>query len=315
MADGGVRVRRLEQGDLDAADRVFRLAFGAREGTPEPSRFAAGRELVRCRFALTPEASFAAEIDGELVGSAFFTRWGSLAVFGPLSVHPAHADMGIGQRLWAAGLPVLDEWGVTHTILYTVPGSTKHVHLYQKLGFWPHFLTALTQRDVPPPRGVAVELVSRLSPVDRAAAVEGCRALTAAIHPGLEVGCEIAFVLDRGLGDVVLVGDERGLAGFAVCHSETGSEASPGTCYVKFAAARPGAGTGRRFERLLEAVEEHAAAVGLSRIEAGVNLARREAYRLLLARGYRAFTMGVAMHRPDGEAFDRTDVLVVDDRR
>ena len=164
-----------------------------------------------------------------------------------------------------------------------MPGSTKHVHLYQKLGFWPHYLTALTAREVPGSRGAAVERCSRLPEAERAAIVEGCRVLTDAIHPGLDLGCEIRSVAERGLGETVIVGDTEGLAGFAVCHGGPGSEAVPGTCYVKFAAARPGAGAADRFEQVLDAVEEHAATAGFSRIEAGVNLARRDAYRALAA--------------------------------
>ena len=183
-----------------------------------------------------------------------------------------------------------------------MPGSTKHVHLYQKLGFWPHYLTALTALEVPGPRGAAVERCSLLPDAERAAIVEGCRVLADAIHPGLDLGCEIRLVVERGRGETVIVGDTEGLAGFAVCHGGPGSEAVPGTCYVKFAAARPGAGAADRFEQVLDAVEEHAATAGFSRVEAGVNLARRDAYRALAARGYRTFTLGVAMHRPDREA-------------
>lgn len=308
-------VRRLEARDLDEADRVFRLAFGTREGLSDPGSFAAGRELVRCRFALTPEASFVAEVDGAVVGSAFFTRWGSFAVFGPLSVHPDHADRGAGQRLWTAGLRLLEEWGVTQTSLYTVPGSAKHVHLYQKLGFWPRYLTALTARAVPPSRGVSFERCSHFPEAERAAIVEGCRVLTDAILPGLDLGCEIRLVVERGLGDVVIVGDRDGLAGFAVCHGGPGSEAAPGTCFVKFAAARPGGGAAGRLELLVDAIGEHAATTGFTRLEAGVNLARRDAYRVLVAHGYRTFALGVAMHRPDAEGFDRPNALVLDDRR
>lgn len=297
------------------ADRVFRLAFGTRVGLPDPSRFAEGAEIVRSRFTLAPEAAFIAESGGDVVGSAFLARWGSFAVFGPLSVHPAYADRGVGQSLWAAVLPLLDGWGVTHTSLYTKPGSPKHVHLYQKLGFWPRYLTALTAREVPPSCGAVVERCSLLPEAERAAIVEGCRVLTDAIQPGLDLAREIRLVTDHGLGEAVVVGDTDGLAGFAVCHGGPGSEALPGTCYVKFAAARPGPGAAARFEQVLDAVEEHAATAGFTRIEAGVNLARRDAHRALALRGYRTFMLGVAMHRPDVEAFDRPDAFVVDDRR
>lgn len=313
VTGGDVTVRRLEERDLPAADRVFRLAFGTMLGLPDPTKFAEGAELLRCRFAAGSGAAFAAEVDREIVGTAFVTRWGSFAILGPLAIHPAHWDSGIGQQLWAARLPLLDEWEVTHASLFTAPQSTKHVHLYQKFGFWPRFLTALTAKPVA--GGRAGGRFSELGEGEHEEFVERCRALTDAIYPGLDVGREIRVVAERAAGDVVYVVDEEGLAGFAVCHSGEGSEAVPGTCFVKFAAARPGAAADVRFDRLLEAVDAFAATGGLARLEAGVNLARHDAFRALARRGYRPFVHGVAMHRPNEDAYDRPDVYVVDDRR
>jgi hypothetical protein len=54
---------------------------------------------------------------------------------------------------------------------------------------------------------------------------------------------------------------------------------------------------------------------GLDRMEAGVNLNRSQAYRQMLARGFRTDIQGVAMHRPDLPAYNRADVLLVDDWR
>ena len=81
----------------------------------------------------------------------------------------------------------------------------------------------------------------------------------------------------------------------AVCHAGAGSEAGSDVCYVKFAAVRPGEGGAVRFERLLDACEAFAAESGLGRLVAGVNTGRLDAYRHLLARGYRTQTIGVSM--------------------
>ena len=113
----------------------------------------------------------------------------------------------------------------------------------------------------------------------------------------------------------MLVGGGERLDGFAVCHCGPGTEAGSGTCFVKFGAARPGPGAGAAFERLLDACEGLAAARGLSRLVAGVNTARREAYRRMLARGFRADLVGVAMERPDEPGYNRADVFVMDDWR
>jgi hypothetical protein len=46
-----------------------------------------------------------------------------------------------------------------------------------------------------------------------------------------------------------------------------------------------------------------------------VNAARRDAYRALLARGYRAMFNGITMLRPDDPAYNRADAYVIDDLR
>lgn len=40
-----------------------------------------------------------------------------------------------------------------------------------------------------------------------------------------------------------------------------------------------------------------------------------EAYRILLARGFRTTLQGVAMHRPNAAAYSKPDLFVIDDWR
>jgi hypothetical protein len=106
------------------------------------------------------------------------------------------------------------------------------------------------------------------------------------------------------------------LEGVAVCHRGAGSEAGSDTCYLKFAAVRPGAGAPERFERLLDACEAFAAESGVGRLVAGVNTGRLDAYRRLLARGFAAEQIGVAMWvRPEEPRFDTPAHYVIDDLR
>lgn len=79
-------IRSMRQGDLDAADRIVRLAFGTFLGLPDPMTFMGDADFTRTRWLADPTAAFAAELDGELVGSNFATCWGSVAFFGPLTV-------------------------------------------------------------------------------------------------------------------------------------------------------------------------------------------------------------------------------------
>ena len=121
--------------------------------------------------------------------------------------------------------------------------------------------------------------------------------------------------MQQRLGDTVLVHDGAELAAFAVCHLGKGSEAGSGAAYIKFGAARPGAGAAHRFERLLSACEAFAAARGAERVVAGVNVARRDAHRMMSERGFETFLEGIAMHRPDEPGYSRPECFVVDDLR
>jgi hypothetical protein len=157
--------------------------------------------------------------------------------------------------------------------------------------------------------------LSAVAPADRPTLVAGCAAVTDAVHPGLDVRGEIAAVLDQGLGDVVLIGEPDAPRGFAVCHAGAGTEAGSGVAYVKFAAVRPGPGAAQAFESLVAACQGFAATAGAVRLTLGVNTARHEAYRQLLAAGFRTDNPGVTMHRPNEPGYDREDVRLLDDWR
>ncbi len=115
-------------------------------------------------------------------------------------------------------------------------------------------------------------------------------------------------------GEVVLIYTRKTLDGFATCQHGPGSEGGTKTCYVKFAAARGGVGAGERFDRLLDACDEFALARGAS-LEAGMNLARDDAYRRMRLHGYRASGQGVSMQRPHVAGYNRADAYVIDDWR
>jgi GNAT superfamily N-acetyltransferase len=306
-----IEVRPLDAAGVDAADGVFRDAFATVLGAGVHR----DTELLGTRFRARHTTVLAAFVDGAVAGSTIVTRWGSVAYFGPLSVTPKLWGHGIGTRLVAAAVDVLDGWGAGHQGLFTFAQSPQHHGFYQRFGFWPRFLTAIMSR---PLTGSEPELGWRLSavdPADRPALVAGCAAVTDAIHPGLDVRGEIAAVLDHGLGDVVLIGEPDAPRGFAVCHAGPGTEAGSGVAYAKFAAVRPGAGAAQAFDSLLAACQGYAADAGAVRLTLGVNTARHEAYRQLLAAGFRTDTPGITMHRPNEPGYDREDVRLLDDWR
>lgn len=312
---GDVFIRPLTEVDVDAADRVMRTAFGTFLGAPEPMAVFGDVELVRPRFAAEPGWAFAAELDGEVVGSNFATRWGSFGFFGPLTVRTDLWDRGIGNQLMQPIMDLLDQWQVRQAGLFTFPQSPKHIGLYQKFGFWPQYLTPLLDKRVSSQtRGRAYSTYSQVADGERSSVESDCRALTDAIFEGLDLEHEIRATEAQQLGDTVLVEDGSTIAAFAVCHCGAG-EAGSGTCFIKFGGVRPGRDAGDLFERLLDACEALAADRGLERLVAGVNAARHDAYRRLLARGYRTWLEGVIMQRPNDVGYCRPDVYVIDDLR
>jgi GNAT superfamily N-acetyltransferase len=310
-----VSIRPLEEGDLDAADRVMRMAFGTFLGAPDPMMVFGDADYVRSRFAAEPRWAFAAEHDGEVVGSNFATRWGSFGFFGPLTVRQDLWDEGIGSRLMEPIMDLFEQWQVRQAGLFTFSHSAKHVGLYQRFGFWPQYLTPVMARPLAPATGGRERSTySEVSADERSAVLSACRDVTNAIFEGLDVEHEIRATEAQGLGDTVLLRADSELAGLAICHCGAG-EAGTGACFIKFGAVRPGPDAGDLFDRLLDACEQLAGERGVERIVAGVNAARHDAYRRLLARGYRTWLQGVVMQRPNEPGYCRPDAYVIDDLR
>ena len=322
MSPGGlpprsaVRVRPMLADDLDSADAVMRLAFGTIRGLPDPSATFGDSDSVRTRFRAAPDCSWVAEVEGEVVGSVFAARWGSFGFLGPLTVHPGLWDRGIGGRLLQPVLEAFERWDVRQAGLFTSAASPKHLALYQNHGFWPAFLTVVTAKATGQAALRAHTLASNEVEQRGEVVLDEIRELTDHVFRGLDLAREIVAAAEQGIGDTVLLRGERTLDGIAVCHCGAGSEAGSDTCYIKFAAARPGVGAAERFERLLDVCEAFAAQSGLHRVVAGVNTGRLDAYRRLLARGFRVEQIGVSMRlRPDQPHFDTPAHHVIDDLR
>jgi predicted N-acetyltransferase YhbS len=311
-------IRALAEADLPEAQRIVRVAFGTFLGAPDPEQFWSDLDYVYGRFGAEHTAAFAAENDeGVLVGSNFATRWGSVGFFGPLTTRPDVWEGGIGQRLVGAACDQLDAWGVRHAGLFTFAQSAKHVGLYGKFGFYPRFLTAIMA--APADAQALTSAFSRYSALpegQRQEVANACRELTGEIYSGLDLSGEIRTVAVRSLGDTALLwGKDDRLAGFAVCHWGPASEASQGCCFAKFAVVRPGPGAGERFGRLLDVCAMLARHAGMPNVLAGVNLAREDAYRQMLARGFRTMIQGVTMHRPNEPGYSAPGLYVLDDWR
>ncbi len=304
----------MRETDLPEAGRIVRVAFGTFTGAPDPEAAMSDRDYVSTRWKAFPGSALAAELDGRLAGSNFATRWGSLGFFGPLTVRPDLWDRGVAKALLGPTIDLFTQWGVRQAGLYTFSNSPKHLALYQKFGFWPRSLTAILSCAAVRRESPSIKF-STLRDREREDALSACRDMTDAIYEGLDVTSEIRAVHDQRLGDTVLLWDSDALDGVAVCHCGEGTEAGRGRCYVKFGAVRRGTGADGRFERLLDACETLATERGLERVTAGVSMARRQAYRQMLRRAFRIDQIGLAMHNPDGPAYNRPNVFVMDDWR
>jgi len=314
---GDAGVRLLTESDLDTADQIFRLAFGTFIGLADPTAFAGTADYVRTRFRADPSAAFGAVENGELAGSNFAANWGSVGCFGPLTIRPDLWDRGIGKRLMEPIMACFERWGTRQAGLFTFPHSQKHVGLYQRFGFWPRFLTAIMSKPVAKPehRCESWTTLTVVPRSERDQRIADCRALTDVVFAGLDVSVDVRAVAAQELGDTVLLHHDSRLHGFAVCHCGAGTEAGTGTCYVKFGAVRPSRTASKDFDWLLLACEEFAAHRGATRLAAGVNMARHEAYVRMLQKGFRTDRHGVVMQRPNEDGYNRSGVYVVDDWR
>ncbi len=314
-----VKIGLLKQEEVPEANRIFRVAFGTFLGLPDPAAFAGDREMLTARWPAKHVTMLAARKHGRLIGSNLLTRWGSFGFFGPLTVLPEYWDRGVAKALMQATIDRFDRDGVARTGLFTFAHSTKHVGLYRSFGYWPGYLTALMKYQPQPPsvlHGCAAPpvLLSQQPKAAREEIIQQCRRLTNRLDRGLDLTEEIRSLLAQKIGDVVLTFTRGTFDGFALCHHGAGSEAGTSLCYVKFAAARTRIGAAERFDRLLDVLDAFALARGVP-IEAGVNMAREDAFRRMIAHGYKPITQGIAMQRPHSPGYNRGDAYVLDDWR
>ncbi|GAX41202.1 GCN5-related N-acetyltransferase [Tolypothrix sp. NIES-4075] len=106
--------------------------------------------------------------------------------------------------------------------------------------------------------------------------------------------CDISYILYYWQANP---NDETSLAAFAICHCGALTEAGSDTCYVKFAAVRPSLNASTHFEQLLNLCEMLTIKAGMSRLLAGVNTSHHDAYRRMIARGFRTEITGIGMHK------------------
>jgi GNAT superfamily N-acetyltransferase len=324
-----IKVRRVRKGDLARIREVIEAAFAdfyERQLGSRPRQVFGGAQYVNHRWLMEPWGCYVAEEnDSKIVGASIAVCWGSVGLFGPVAVLTPYQNQKIAQQLLKASQGFFDENRVTLEGVVTYPYSPKHLVLYQKFGFKPKALVAITgkslERREPPPPARPVRGAPQLYRFS--AYEEGkkknllgrLRAVTNKLYRGLDLTKEIEIVNGLGLGDTLVLEKDRVVIGFAICHTPGASEAPQDTVYIKYAAIDPGRRRPEHFAQLLTAAEEFGVAAGCQRIIAPVYTPYWRAYQTLLASGYQMEMLMIRMKRGKSVDSEREEDFVLDDWR
>jgi GNAT superfamily N-acetyltransferase len=311
----------MQEDDLSESDRIMRLSFAKFLGLPDPHMFMGDADYVSTRYRADPSAARVAQVGDDIVGSSFAMNWGSVGIIGPLTVHPEYWDKGIAGKLLEETMRIFDSWGTRHVGLFTFAQSSKHIHLYQKFGFWARYLTAVMSKKTENAPSSQRQRTfqshySEIPPNERKEVIKECQRLTNAVFDGLSLEREITAVERQRLGDTILLRDcDKQLVGVAICHYGAKTEAGSGKCYVKFGAVKPASDSMQLFDELVNACEIYAKLNNASRLVAGVNMGRHNAYKRMIEHGFRTDLQGVAMHRSNAQGYNLPEMYVIDDWR
>lgn len=315
-------IHPLSEADLYEADRICRLSFGTFLGLPDPMSFFGDANYVYTRFCSSPSLSLGAYIDGNVVGSNFIANWGSVGIFGPLTVRPDLWDKGIAKYLLDRSMEIFTELKISHIGFMTFANSAKHLHLYQKYDFWPRFLTAVMSKTVNA-HGTSMGSESTRHVVTGSdfqldKLLDECAILTDSVFPGLDLRLEISSVAKQKLGETILLLDkDNTIQGLAICHYGTGTEAGSNVCYLKFGAAIDGLdhSSEENFVYLLKSCEQFASSSGLGKLVVGVNVGNLAAYKKMIQMGFKTDFQGVLMTKGNEPGYHTENSYVVDDWR
>jgi GNAT superfamily N-acetyltransferase len=275
---------------------------------------------------MEPWGCFVAEEgEGKIVGASIAVVWGSVGLVGPVAVLTPYQNQDIGQQLLKATQGFFEENKVTLQGVVTYPSSPKHLLLYQKFGYKPKGLVAITSKPLdrreivpavkPSKPPLQVRRFSALEESKKKTMMQRLRSLTGQLYRGLEVGKEVEIVDGLALGDTLLLEKGRELTGFAIYHTPGVSEAPQGCLYVKFLALDARRKRPEYLHQLMTALEEQAHASGLQRVIAPVYTYYWQAYQGLLARGYQIDLAMVRMKQGKLEDYEDSNDLVLDDWR
>src|SRR5438132_11139082 len=279
--------------DTDALNRVFADAFTdryRRDGlvgvrvpylNPQVWRYAlrdagAGAMLWR-------------DESGEVVAFNIVHRSGTEGWMGPLAVRPDRQGAGVGKTVVRAAVDWLveqggGEGGVATLGLETMPRTVENIGFYGRLGFSPAYLTVTMTTDIATRGHAAPALLSQRRGAAGEAALAAARRLAHQLAPGFDFSRELLLTTELGLGDASLADGDDDLNAVVLWHAAPLAEGRPkDEVRVLKLVARDMA----TFDAAVAATEAAAARLGIRRVAIRCQTRYDEAFRRLVARGYR----------------------------
>jgi GNAT superfamily N-acetyltransferase len=211
-------------------------------------------------------------------------RSGAEGWMGPLAVRPDRQGSGVGKTIVRTAVDWLVEQGVATLGLETMPRTVENIGFYGRLGFSPRHLTVTMTNDIATRGHPTPALLSHRKGDAADQALVAARQLIGDLTAGYDFTREIRLTAQLGLGDVSLVDRDDGLAAVVLWHSAPLAEGRPkDEVRVLKLAARDA----RAFEAAVAATEAAAARLGIRRVAIRCQTRYDDAFRRLIARGYR----------------------------
>src|SRR6267143_1126437 len=210
------------------------------------------------RYALLdagPGAMLWRDETGHVVAFNIAHRSGAEGWMGPLAVRPDRQGAGVGKTIVRTAL----DWLLEQNVVTLTNDIITRGHR-------------------------APMVVSQRKGAAGAQTLEAARHLVAALAPGYDFTREILLTAELGLGDTSLIDGEDGLDALVLWHSAPLAEGRPKdeVRVLKLAARDPGS-----FEAAIAATEAAAARAGIRRVAVRCQTRFDDAFRRLVARGYR----------------------------
>jgi GNAT superfamily N-acetyltransferase len=221
---------------------------------------------------------------GHVVAFNIAHHSGAEGWMGPLAVRPDRQGTGVGKTVVRTALDWLIEQGVATLGLETMPRTVENIGFYARLGFTPGHLTVTMTNDIATRGHPAPVLLSQRKGAAGGQALEAARRLVGELGPGYDFTREILLTAELGLGDTSLVDRDGALAGLVLWHSAPLAEGRPKdeVRVLKLAARDEDA-----FDAAIAATEGAAARAGIRRVAVRCQTRFHDAFRRLVARGYR----------------------------